>query len=90
MESIYARIDKGLEIRDMFKDRVTNKKGIELPKLDVLDWNTTREQYDEKAQTVGVLAEANEDIRSLKELTMYGLKGLAFWGTNAIINQNRR
>ena len=76
-ESIYARIDKGLELREMFKDRVTNKKGIELPKLDVLEWNGTREQYDEKAQTVGVLAEANEDIRSLKELTMYGLKGMA-------------
>ena len=76
-ESIYARIDKGLELREMFKDRVTNKKGIVLPKLDVLEWNCTREQYDEKALTVGVLAETNEDIRSLKELTMYGLKGMA-------------
>ena len=76
-ESIYARIDKGLELREMFKDRVTNKKGIVLPKLDVLEWNCPREQYDEKAQTVGVLAETNEDIRSLKELTMYGLKGMA-------------
>ena len=77
VESIYARIDKGLELRDMFKDRVTNKKGIILPQLDVLEWNVPREQYDEKALTVGVLAEANEDIRSLKELTMYGLKGMA-------------
>nr|MCR5659059.1 hydroxylamine reductase [Bacteroidales bacterium] len=76
-ESIYARIDKGMEIRNMFIDRVTNKKGIVLPKLDVLEWNGPREQYDEKAQTVGVLAETNEDIRSLKELTMYGLKGMA-------------
>ncbi|MDO4218209.1 MAG: hydroxylamine reductase [Bacteroidales bacterium] len=76
-ESIYARIEKGLEIRDTFKYRVTNKKGIELPKLDVLDWHCAREQYDEKAQNVGILAESNEDIRSLKELTMYGLKGMA-------------
>ncbi len=76
-ESIYARIDKGLELREMFRDRVTNKKGIVLPKLDVLEWSCPREQYDEKAQTVGVLAETNEDIRSLKELTMYGLKGMA-------------
>ena len=76
-ESIYARIDKGLELREMFRDRVTNKKGIVLPKLDVLEWNCPSEQYDEKAQTVGVLAETNEDIRSLKELTMYGLKGIA-------------
>ena len=76
-ESIYARIEKGLEIRDTFKYRVTNNKGIELPKLDVLDWHCAREQYDEKAQNVGILAESNEDIRSLKELTMYGLKGMA-------------
>ena len=77
VESIYDRIDAGLKLRDTFKDRVTNKKGIVLPQVDVLDWDATREQYDEKAQTVGVLAEANEDIRSLKELTMYGLKGMA-------------
>ena len=70
-------MDKGLELRETFKDRVTNKKGILLPKLDVLDWNCPREQYDEKALTVGVLAESNEDIRSLKELTTYGLKGMA-------------
>lgn len=76
VESIYARIDKALEIRKWFKERVLSK-GIALPKLDVLEWNGTREQYDEKAMTIGVLSESNEDIRSLKELNMYGLKGMA-------------
>lgn len=77
LESLYARIDRAIELRNWFKDRVTNNKGIALPKLDVLEWNGTREEYDEKAQSIGVLAETNEDIRSLKELTMYGLKGMA-------------
>ncbi|MBQ8959111.1 MAG: hydroxylamine reductase [Bacteroidales bacterium] len=77
VESIYNRIDEGLKLRDTFKDRVVNKKGIALPSLDVLGWNGTRADYDAKAQQVGVLAEANEDIRSLKELTIYGLKGMA-------------
>ena len=77
VESIYSRVDKGLELRDTFKERVVNKKGIELPKIDVLEWTAARADYDTKAQQVGVLAEANEDIRSLKELTMYGLKGMA-------------
>ena len=77
VESIYNRVDKGLELREAFKDRVVNKKGIVLPNLDVLEWNGTRADYDAKAQQVGVLAETNEDIRSLKELTMYGLKGMA-------------
>ena len=76
VESIYARIDKALEIRKWFKERVLSK-GVALPKLDVLEWNGTREQYDEKAMTIGVLSESNEDIRSLKELNMYGLKGMA-------------
>ena len=77
VESIYNRIDEGLKIRDTFKYRVVNVKGIALPNLDVLEWNGTRDDYDAKAQQVGVLAETNEDIRSLKELTMYGLKGMA-------------
>ena len=77
VESIYNRIDEGLKLRDTFKDRVVNNKGIVLPNLDVLEWNGIRDDYDAKAQQVGVLAETNEDIRSLKELTMYGLKGMA-------------
>lgn len=51
--------------------------GISLPEIDELKWNGTREQYDEKAAKVGVMREANEDIRSLKELIVYGLKGMA-------------
>ena len=38
---------------------------------------------DEKARTVGVLATENEDIRSLRELTIYGLKGLSAYSKNA-------
>ena len=77
VESIYNRIDESLKIRDTFKYRVVNVKGIALPDLDVLEWNGIRSDYDAKAQQVGILAETNEDIRSLKELTMYGLKGMA-------------
>lgn len=75
-ESIYARVDKALAIIDkMFSHSI--EKGIALPDLDMLTWSGSREDYEEKAKTVGVLSEENEDIRSLKELTMYGLKGLA-------------
>jgi hydroxylamine reductase len=40
-------------------------------------------QMLEKADTVGVLATENEDIRSLRELVMYGLKGLAAYAEHA-------
>lgn len=40
-------------------------------------WNGAEDSYAEKAAAVGVLSEANEDIRSLKETITYGIKGLA-------------
>ena len=39
-------------------------------------WNGS-ENWEEKARTVGVLSTENEDIRSLRELITYGLKGLS-------------
>ena len=42
-------------------------------------WTAERSAFDEKAASddVGVLATKNEDVRSLRELITYGLKGLA-------------
>jgi len=39
--------------------------------------------FDEKAGKVGVLSTENEDIRSLRELLTYGLKGLAAYAKHA-------
>ncbi|MBU3186403.1 hydroxylamine reductase [Clostridium estertheticum] len=39
--------------------------------------------FDEKAATVGVLSTQNEDIRSLRELLIYGLKGMAAYAKHA-------
>ncbi len=41
--------------------------------------------YDRKAQEIGVLVEKNEDIRSLKELVIYGLKGMAAYVEHAAV-----
>ena len=46
-------------------------------------WNGGEEEFDAKAATVGVLATENEDIRSLRELITYGLKGLAAYTKHA-------
>jgi hydroxylamine reductase len=50
-------------------------------------WNGTEAEYAAKAAEVGVLAEANEDIRSLKETITYGLKGLAAYLKHANVLQ---
>ena len=45
-------------------------------------WNGA-ENWEEKARTVGVLSTENEDIRSLRELITYGLKGLSAYSKHA-------
>lgn len=82
-ESIMRRIDRGLEMRDALKARAETE-GIALPGADELEWTGTRADYDAKAATVGVLREENEDLRSLKELVMYGLKGMAAYLEHAM------
>ncbi len=75
-ESIYARVDEGFTKRNKLMGKAM-EMNISLPEIDELTWNGCREQYDEKAAKVGVMREANEDLRSLKELIVYGLKGMA-------------
>ena len=82
-ESILRRIDKGLEMRDALKAEAI-AHGISLPNVDELNWKGTRQDYDTKAATVGVLRETDEDIRSLKELIVYGLKGMAAYVEHAM------
>lgn len=46
-------------------------------------WNGPEEEYLQKAEHVGVLSTENEDIRSLREMITYGLKGLSAYLTHA-------
>ena len=41
--------------------------------------------YQEKAKTVGVLSTENEDVRSLRELLIIGLKGVAAYADHAAV-----
>ena len=82
-ESILARVDKGLVLRNRLKQQA-QEHGIALPEVDELDWQGSREEYLTKAQTVGVLREQDPNLRSLKELVLYGLKGMAAYHEHAI------
>jgi hydroxylamine reductase len=44
-----------------------------------------RAECDEKAKSVGILATENEDVRSLRELLIIGLKGIAAYADHAAI-----
>lgn len=78
-EAIQARISKTLQMKaDLIKEL---KDQTNLPEAAL--WEGREEEYLEKAATVGVLATEDEDIRSLRELITYGLKGLAAYTNHA-------
>lgn len=82
-ESILRRVEKGIGLRDDLKAEAA-ARGIALPGVDELEWKGEKDSFEEKAAAVGVLREANEDLRSLKELLVYGLKGMAAYHEHAM------
>ena len=64
------------------RDRLVKKNGG-TSKGDAATWSLPENQWTAKAAQVGVLAEENDDLRSLKELTIYGCKGIAAYTEHA-------
>lgn len=78
-EAIIARIQETLFEKDLLLSKLTNKDTLPEAAL----WNGSVEEFDTKAAAVGVLSTENEDIRSLRELITYGLKGLSAYSKHA-------
>lgn len=78
-EAIIARIQETLSEKDLLLSKLTNKDALPEAAL----WNDSVEEFDTKAAAVGVLSTENEDIRSLRELITYGLKGLSAYSKHA-------
>ena len=86
-DAIIEVIKKGLKLRDSLWTMV-KEKGIEIentyPTYFTLTKDLeTKEQMLALAEKVGVLRTENEDIRSLRELVIYGLKGLSAYVEHA-------
>lgn len=73
------RIIKTLEIKGMLIDELKDKNLSEIATWDEKELVA----MEEKSKTVGVLSTENEDIRSLRELVIYGLKGLSAYSKHA-------
>lgn len=71
-EAIKVQIDKTLIAKSELLKAMSEVKNLPEAAL----WQGSRADYLSKASTVGVLSTPNEDIRSLSELALYGLKGL--------------
>lgn len=75
-------------IKETLSRRDSIKSKIEMPDNphDSLEWTgETIEDFQEKAKSVGVLSTEDEDTRSLRELLIYGCKGISAYYDHAAI-----
>ena len=73
-EVFYKRIKETLKIKNELIEKLSSKADLSEAAL----WKAeTNEEIDAKAPSVGILATENEDVRSLRELITYGLKGMS-------------
>ncbi len=77
-ESIEARIRATLAEKNALLTQVAAPSALP----EAAKWDGSGD-WEEKARTVGVLSTENEDIRSLRELITYGLKGLSAYSKHA-------
>ncbi|NLY10531.1 MAG: hydroxylamine reductase [Firmicutes bacterium] len=82
-EDFVNLITEGLQIRDKIKASLEGKIEDRAFGLDAVTWNGSEEEYEVKATSIGILSIEDEDIRSLRELLVYGLKGMAAYAKHA-------
>ena len=81
-EAIIARIQETLSEKDLLLSKLNTLTSTDtLPEAAL--WNGSENEFAAKAATVGILSTENEDIRSLRELITYGLKGLSAYSKHA-------
>ena len=79
--TIAKAIEKTLVVKETLLSQLNDNS--RLP--DAATWTGDKDTFSTKAATIGILSsmEINEDIRSLRELITYGLKGLAAYMKHA-------
>ena len=88
-DAILDEIKAGLKLREELKALATDEEKKEAEKYgaDLVNWYYESDEdlikFSENQSVVGVLRTENEDVRSLRELIMYGLKGLAAYAEHA-------
>ena len=81
-EVFYSRVKETLRIKRELIEKLDNKENLS----EVALWEaSSNDEMDIKSNSdeVGVLSTKNEDIRSLRELITYGLKGLSAYSKHA-------
>lgn len=83
-KAIVDKISEGFAVREVIKVALV-ERGIAIPENlhSSTSWMGTEDEFEAKGQKVGILSIENEDIRSLKELLIYGIKGMAAYAEHA-------
>jgi len=83
-EDITKFINDAIALRDKRKLELGWEAGTVCPDCpDAATFQVKPEDYEDYGAKVGVLATENEDVRSLRETVIYGLKGVAAYGEHA-------
>jgi len=86
-----ALIEEGLSRRDKLRDaflagyKAKTGKDFSDTLPDAATWRAPESAFAEKAKTVGILSTDNEDVRSLREFLIIGLKGIAAYAEHAAV-----
>ena len=83
-ERFVSKIKESYDIRNLLIDKLKSVGGDIPSGCDMIVWR--EDSYEEmcvKAKNIGILSTENEDIRSLKELITYGVKGMAAYAEHA-------
>lgn len=78
-EVFYTRVRETLAIKNELMEQLANKENLS----EAATWNEATLKEKAESDEVGVLATENEDVRSLRELITYGLKGLSAYSKHA-------
>lgn len=80
--ALLAKVDNGIAIKKLLLAEAT-QRGITLPAYHEVEWGGEKADYEAEGNKETVLRESNEDIRSLKETIVLGLKGMAAYYEHA-------
>lgn len=78
-----ALIKQALAVREAVKEELKKAGVTAQANHDSAVWSADADAFDAKAASIGVLATENEDVRSLRELLTYGVKGMAAYAEHA-------
>lgn len=81
-KAIEKRIENGLEIRDNLKKMVGQ---VTSTQPDCVTWSGSVNDFDQKSNMLHIIESTDsDDVRSLKELLIYGIKGIAAYADHAL------